>query len=377
MAHFDIVIIGAGIAGASLGYELATGHSVAMLERESVGGMHSTGRSAALFFYPYGTETMSRLALASLPFLKQPPEGFTDVPLLTPRDTIWLAREDQADAFAALAAPFQAMDNPLVPLDCAKTIAAYPILDPAYASGRMGLDRNAFDIDVHALHSAYLRGFRARGGTCLTNAEALAIARADDHWTVTTPDRQITANHIVNAAGAWADDVARLAGAAPAALTVTRRTMVMLPPLDIEMTDWPCFIDASEQFYFKPEGKTLLVSPADETETEPGDAQPDELDVAIAIDRLETATTVRVRSVGQRWAGLRTFAADHDPVIGWDPHLPGFFWLAGQGGAGIMTSPAIARMAASLLTGEELPGDLAGLGIRADAVSPARFLLGQ
>jgi D-arginine dehydrogenase len=377
VADFDIIIIGAGIAGASLGYELSAHCSVAVLERESVGGMHSTGRSAALFFYPYGTATMSRFALASLPFLKQPPEGFTDVPLLHPRGTIWLAREEQAAAFQALSAQFEAMDNPLEPLDCGEAIANYPILDPAYASGSMGLDRNAFDIDVHALHSAYLRGFRARGGTFLTDAEALSLQRADNCWTVNTPGGQFTAAHIVNAAGAWADQVALLAGATPASLMVTRRTMVMLPPLDIDMTDWPCFIDVAEQFYFKPEGRTLLVSPADETETEAGDVQPDELDVAITIDRLESATTLRVRSIGQRWAGLRTFAADHDPVIGWDPDVAGFFWLAGQGGAGIMTSPAIARFAASLVTGGALPDDIAGLGIRADAVSPGRFITGQ
>ena len=373
MADYEILIVGGGIAGASLASELAGKRNVLLLEREPLNGTHATGRSAALYIHPYGGPAMSMLAKASLPFLAAPPSDFA-LSLLTPRPLVWLARSDQAEAFERLSADFRAAGSELTDISPEDAAARWPFLDPAYLKdGRLTLDDGCFDIDVHALHSAFLSRFRQAGGTSLTNAEALSFTREGRVWTVRTPAGEFTADIIVNAAGAWADEVASRTGRPPLGLRVTRRTMVLTSPLEISLPDLPCFVDVSEEFYFKPEGDGLLISPADETRTEPGDAQPEELDVAIAIDRFERATTLEVPSIRQKWAGLRTFAADHEPIMGWDPSAPGLFWLAGQGGAGIMTSPALARLAASLILGDAIPDDLAVAGIRPDDLSPSRF----
>lgn len=373
MADYEILIVGGGIAGASLASELAGKRNVLLIEREQLNGTHATGRSAALYIHPYGGQTMSMLAKASLSFLAAPPRDFA-LSLLTPRPLVWLARGDQAEAFERLSGDFRAAGSELIDISHGDAAARWPFLDPAYLKdGRLTLDDGCFDIDVHALHSAFLSRFRQAGGTSLTNAEALSFTRANDAWAVKTPAGEFTADIIVNAAGAWADELASRAGGSPLGLRVTRRTMVLTSPVDISLPDLPCFVDVSEEFYFKPEGDGLLLSPADETRTEPGDAQPEELDVAVAVDRFERATTLEVRSIRQKWAGLRTFAADHEPVVGWDPSVPGLFWLAGQGGAGIMTSPALARLAAALLLGDALPADLARAGIRPGDLSPSRF----
>jgi len=238
------------------------------------------------------------------------------------------------------------------------------------------LEPDAMDIDVHALHQGFLRGLRARGGGLRCDAEVRALAHDGRRWQVDCAAGRFAAPLVVNAAGAWADEIGRLAGAAPIGLVPKRRTAITFdPPAGVAIDRWPAVIDIDEQWYFKPEAGRLLASPADETPSPPCDAQPDEYDVAVLVDRLAAATTLVVPRIHSRWAGLRSFVADKTIVAGFDASVPGLFWLAGQGGYGIQTSPAVARAAAALLRGERLPQDIAALGVQAAALSPQRPLL--
>jgi D-arginine dehydrogenase len=232
----------------------------------------------------------------------------------------------------------------------------------------------AMDIDVHALHQGFLRGLRARGGRVVTDAEVRSLRRRDGLWTAETTAGTFAAPIVVNAAGAWADEVARLAGIGTVGLVPKRRTAFTIePPEGVAPSGWPAVVDVAETFYFKPESGRLLVSPADETPMPPCDVQPDEIDVASAAARLEAATTLQVRRIAHKWAGLRSFVADKTPVAGFAPDAEGFFWLAGQGGYGIQTSPAMGRVAAALAAGRGLPPDIAARGVTEAALSPARY----
>jgi D-arginine dehydrogenase len=236
------------------------------------------------------------------------------------------------------------------------------------------LEPEAMDIDVHNLHQGYLRLFRRLGGEIRTDAEVIGLSRTNGAWNVATRAGEFAAPVVVNAAGAWADVVAGMAGLPPVGLQPKRRTAMIVPaPSGFDTQRWPMVIDAEETGYFKPDAGKLLVSPADETPVDPQDIQPEELDVAIAIDRLEKATTLKIGRVERKWAGLRSFVPDHTPVNGFDPLADGFFWLAGQGGYGIMTAEGMAKTATSLITAGVLPGDIAALGITAESLGPARF----
>jgi D-arginine dehydrogenase len=232
----------------------------------------------------------------------------------------------------------------------------------------------AMDLDVHAIHQGYLRGLRAKGGEVICDAGATAIARRDGAWAVATPAGRFAAPILVNAAGAWADEVATLAGVRPVGLVPKRRTAATIdPPEGQDPARWPMVIDLAESFYVKPESGRLLISPADETPMPPCDVQPDELDIAIAAERVETATRLAIRHIRRKWAGLRSFVRDKTPVVGPAPDAEGFIWLAGQGGYGIMTSPAMGRATTGLVTAGELPADLTVLGLRAADLLPDRL----
>jgi D-arginine dehydrogenase len=236
------------------------------------------------------------------------------------------------------------------------------------------LDPNAMEIEVHALHQGYLRGLKARGGRLITDARVQRLERRAGLWTIDCGGQQHRGRIVIDAAGAWADQVAVLAGARAVGLVAKRRTAILLqPPPAIDVTAWPMVVDIDEQFYFKPEAGILLASPADETPVPPCDIQPDDLDIALLIDRLEAVIDLPGLRPQHRWAGLRTFAADETPVVGFDATVEGFFWLAGQGGYGIQTAPALARLAAALIEGCPVPADLADLGVSADALSAERF----
>ncbi len=247
------------------------------------------------------------------------------------------------------------------------------MLKPDYVAGAVA-DAGATDLDVNEIHRGFLRGAARAGAKLICNAEVLAINRDGAGWRVQTKAGEFLGGVVVNAAGAWGDEIGVLAGGRPVGLVPKRRTAVLFdptPPADIHL--WPTIIDADEQFYFKPDAGRLLGSPADETASPPCDAQPEELDVAIAIDRIEQAANFHVQRVLRKWAGLRSFVADKSPVVGFDPNLPGFFWLVAQGGYGIQTAPALARIAAALACGEEIPEDLRQMGVTADDLSPVRI----
>ncbi|MEZ5862788.1 MAG: FAD-binding oxidoreductase [Geminicoccaceae bacterium] len=352
--NFDIIVIGAGIAGAGISWELARTARVALVEREDQPGYHTTGRSAAVYLKGYGTEVIRDLTLLSEAFLAGPPADFSEAPLIRPRGALTLVRPDQMarlDQFLAL----QRRHVPHIEqLEPKAFLAMVPALDPAYAAAAV-YDGDARDLDVDAIFQGFLRGFRQRGGKLFTSAEILTLGRADGLWHVGTPRGTLHAPVVVNASGAWADRLAGLAGLAPLGMVPKRRTaLIVRPPDGLDVNGWPCVDDIDEQFYFRPEAGKLLCSPADKTPSEPCDAQPEELDIAIAIDRIEKALPLGIRRVERSWAGLRTFVADGSPVVGFDPRTEGFFWLAGQGGYGIQTSPALSHLAARLATRHEL-----------------------
>jgi D-arginine dehydrogenase len=373
METCDLLVIGAGIAGASAACELAASAKVILLEQESQPGYHTTGRSAALFTETYGNLTIRTLTSAGRAFFKVPPEDFGEHPLLTPRGTLLVAREDQLDALEAALGQTPASAMPARRIDAVEAIALNPALKPDYVAAAL-YEPAAEDIDVHAVHGGFLRGLRRRGGRLVTSAEVLALTREGGVWLAATRAGRFAAPIVVNAAGAWCDGVARLAGVRPCGLVPKRRTAFTFdPPGGVDIAAWPATIDIDEQFYFKPDAGRILGSPADETPSPPCDAQPEELDLAIGVDRIERATNLTVRHLVKKWAGLRSFVADKTPVVGFDPQADGFFWLAGQGGYGIQTSPALSRAVSALITTGDLPDDLIARGLDRAMLAPDRL----
>ncbi|WP_299391455.1 FAD-binding oxidoreductase [Pelagibius sp.] len=370
MQSCDFLVVGAGIAGASAAYELAAGGSAIVLEREEAPGYHTTGRSAAQFLESYGNDVIRAITRASRAFYDAPPEGFAGHALLSPRPSVYLAREDQLDDLADFQKDAGADTAALTAAEVAELV---PVVRPGYAAAGL-IEESASDIDVHALHQGYLKGLRRRGGQVVTRAEVTAARRTGGLWQVETAQGTFAAPVLVNAAGAWADTLGRLAGAEPIGLQPKRRTAITFDgPEGSDCRAWPLVADIAESFYFKPESGRLLASPGDETPMEPCDVQPEELDIAVTVDRIERATTLKVRRIAHKWAGLRSFVADKSLVIGFDEAVEGLFWLAGQGGYGIQTAPAAARCAAALATGTDLPDDVAKLGLTAEAIAPARL----
>jgi len=369
----DVIVIGAGIAGAAAAAHLAADRRVVLLERESQPGYHSTGRSAALFTETYGNRAIRILTGASRTFYEAWADGFAEHPILTPRGALMFAMPGQEEALATAWAELSPDDPRVRRLDAAEARALVPVLRAGSVIGAVH-EPDSMDIDVHELHQGYLRRFRQRGGRLVVDAEVRALVSAGGCWTAGTTMGDFAAPVIVNAAGAWADVVAGLAGLPPIGLVPMRRTaLTIAPPAGIDASPWPMTLDIGENFYFKPDAGRLLVSPADETPMPPCDVQPDELDIAIAIDRLTRATTIEVARVERKWAGLRSFVADKTTVNGFDPLANGFFWLAGQGGYGIQTAEAMARGAVSLIERGELPADIRAAGLDAATLSPARF----
>lgn len=370
---YDVLVIGAGIAGASVSYDLARTARVLLAEAEERPGVHATGRSAALFAPSYGGPEIRALTRASRAFFDTPPEGFCDHPLLRRRGCMYIAREDQRARLRQMAADIQASGGDVEMIDAEAAVAQAPLLRRSYVA-EAALDLDAMDIDVDALHRGFLRGARAAGAELRTGERAQSTEWRGDHWVVRLSTSEVRARVVVNAAGAWADEVASLFGAQPVGLQALRRTALLVaPPPGCEIGDWPAVIDVDEEFYFKPDAGKLLLSPADETPTPPGDAQPEELDIAIGVDRVQAALDLEVRRVEHSWAGLRTFAPDRVPVVGFDPVAPGFFWCAGQGGYGIQTAPAMGRTAAALALGREAPADVLAEGLQPGDLSPRRL----
>lgn len=369
----DFLVIGAGIAGASAAYELSEHGHVILLEREDSPGYHTTGRSAALYIETYGNETIRRLTKASQAFFETPPARFTERALLSARGAMYVARHDQVATLARAYAEVRGLTPSVCELSSAEAIAMVAVLSPDYVAAAL-YDPEAKDIDVHALHQGYLRGLRQRHGEIVTANKVTGLSHAANGWCTGSPHDTFVAPFVINAAGAWCDEIARLAQVHPIGLIPKRRTVVTFdPPKDVDVRSWPVVADVDDKFYFKPDAGRILASPGDETPMPPCDVQPDELDIAMTVDQLQRATTLQIRRIGHKWAGLRSFVRDKSPVVGMDDRQQGFFWLAGQGGYGIQTAPAIARAVAALITKGTLPSDLAAIGVTPEELSPARL----
>jgi D-arginine dehydrogenase len=367
----DFLVIGAGISGAAAAYELAAYGSVAVLEAESRPGYHSTGRSAALYTRHFGGPTVRKLNAAGLPFFTDPPPGFAEHSLLTPRGGLTVANAEQrAEIDAQL--ELGARDGSIVEFTPAQALQRAPFLKPdsiAFAAFEEGF----LDMDVAAIHQGFLRGLKARGGQVICDAPIMRLERIGRAWHAASDNTLIRAPIAVNAAGAWADKLAALAGAAPVGLVPKRRTAIQIDlPSGTDTRSWPAVDEAGYGCYVKPETGRIMASPADATPSEPCDAQPDDYDVAVIADWLERRTTIPVRRINHKWAGLRSFVADESPVAGFDEQVPGFFWLCGQGGYGIMMAPALGRAAAQLIVHGSLPADLTDAGVTSAELSPER-----
>ncbi len=374
MAQTEILIIGAGMAGASAGYGLAGHARVTVLEQEHIPGYHTTGRSAAFYAETYGNEAVRRLTTASKAFFEAPSEGFTDTPLVRDRGALFVARDDQRAALDALFDAKHRVLPSVTRVDSDFIAARVPQIRPGYAAAGVW-DPECRDIDVHAVHQSFLKAFRARGGRLVTDAPVVALERRAGRWHAMTKDgASFSADIVINAAGAWADGVAAMAGAAPAGLTPKRRTVVLfVAEGGLARNDWPLVLDVEDKFYFKPESGRVLASPGDATPMAPQDVQPDEIDVALTVDRVERVLDCKISRIENKWAGLRTFAPDDAPVVGEDPDAPGFFWFAGQGGYGIQTAPAMSALIAGLVREGCVPDSLQEFGVETGLYMPQRF----
>jgi len=367
----DFIIVGAGIAGASAAYELARGGArVIVAEMEENPGYHTTGRSAATFVGCYGNEVIRAISAASKPFLEAPPDGFTEFPLLTLRGAMYVAGPDQMAALDEFLSDPPNADL-LERIEPSEAVRRAPILRPEIVAGA-AFEPAAQDIDVNALLSGYLKGFREAGGWLVTKTQITAMLRRAGVWEIETTAGALSAPVVINAAGAWADEIGYLAGTQPVGLVPKRRTALTVDPGQ-PIASWPLTISLDETWYFRPEAGDLLISPADETPSAPCDCQPDELDIATCIDRIQQVTDLEISRLVSKRAGLRTFVHDKSPVCGFADDVDGFFWLVGQGGYGIQTAPVLARLTAVLATGGEVPPELVERGVTSQALGPGRL----
>ncbi|MEY8875003.1 MAG: NAD(P)/FAD-dependent oxidoreductase [Leptothrix sp. (in: b-proteobacteria)] len=377
-AHrLDFLIIGAGIAGASVAAWLAPRAQVAVLEAEAQPGYHSTGRSAAAFIASYGPPGVRALSRASLPFFRNPPAGFADHALLQPRGLLTLVKPEHADRLAELPVALASEGVTLERWSIAQAAERVPTIRAERFAAAL-FEPDACDMDVHAIHQGYLNQLRRAGGALICDARVETLTRSPDGWQVTDQrGRSWQAAVLINAAGAWADRVAGLACLPPLGLQPMRRSaFVFAPPADLDVHDWPLLMSSDESWYIKPDAGLLLGSPANADPTEPQDVQPELLDIAAGIDRIEQDLALTVGRPKRTWAGLRTFSPDGELVGGFDPLDLGFFWVAGQGGYGIQTSAAMGRACARLALREPLDADLIAAGVQAERLSPARMRQG-
>lgn len=371
--HADCIVIGGGIAGASVAWWLAPHAHTILLERESQPGYHSTGRSVALFMESYGAPQVRALTLASRSFMWSPPEGFAPQPLVAPRGALMVAAPGELQALEEHWEMLCNLSPTARRLSADETRALVPVLRPEQVLGGAH-EPDAADMDVHALHQGYLRGLRRHGGQLVCDADVTGLTRERGDWLVEAGGRTYAAPVVLNAAGAWVDAIAQLAGVPPIGIEPRRRSaFVFGAPEGIRAAHWPLVFSAGEGWYIKPDAGMLVGSPANADLVAPHDVQPEELDIATAIHRIEEATTLTIRRPTRTWAGLRSFVADGGLVGGFDEHAPGFFWVAAQGGYGIQTSAAMGEACAALARGQPLPARLTDFGLTAQMLGPARL----
>ncbi|MBO9515830.1 MAG: FAD-binding oxidoreductase [Variovorax sp.] len=369
----DFLVIGAGIAGASVAHWLAPHGRTIVLERESQPGYHSTGRSAALFMESYGPAQVRALTLASRAFFEAPPPGFCEHPLLAPRGAMMVATPGQAAELEEHWQVLSALSPRARRLTPAEACAIVPALRADRLHGAV-LEPDAADMDVHAIHQGYLRGMRRAGGVLVCDAGVSAMARVGGRWQVRAGAATYEAPVVLNAAGAWCDVIARLAGAQPLGLQPCRRSAFIFAGTPGQDTSrWPLVHGAGEDWYIKPDAGMLLGSPANADPVDPQDVQPEELDIALAIHCIEAMTTLQIRRPTRTWAGLRSFVADGSLVGGFDERAEGFFWIAAQGGYGIQTSAAMGETCAALARGLPVPDHPASFGLTDEMLSPRRL----
>jgi D-arginine dehydrogenase len=369
----DVIIVGAGIAGASIAAFLSESRRVVLLEAESQPGYHSTGRSAAMFMESYGTPAVRALTRASRAFYATPPDGFAAASLLAPRGALYVGTPQQREMLDALEADLRPHAPNLRRLTGAEAVARVPVLRPEQVAGAL-LDPDAADIDVHALHQGFLRRAKAQGAQLVADARVMSLARRDGLWGARTVAGEWRAPVVVDAAGAWADQLASLAGLPPVGLSPRRRAAFLFaPPAGLDTARWPCVCGVDEGWYFKPDAGVLLGSPANADPVEPHDVRPEELDIATGIANIEAMTTMTIRRPSHTWAGLRSFVPDGELVAGFDPLAEGFFWCAAQGGYGIQTAPAMGELCAAWIRGEPTPPPIAAEGVEGATLHVARL----
>ena len=377
MAHqrFDVAVIGGGIAGTSVAAELSKDRRVLLLEMESQPGYHTTGRSAAVYAAVYGPSPIRALTRASRAFLTSPSASHFSTALFRPRPIMMIARQEQAFALDQTIAEVGVM-TPVERINESAIRKLNPLVKTGYASAAM-LDMSGEDIDVAALHQGYLRQFRDFGGDLRCNATVLGLTHTGRDWQINTGVGEFTVDTIVNAAGAWAEHIGGLAQAESIGLIPKRRTAaIVAAPTELApntLASLPITIDIEENFYLKPDAGRLLISPADETPSPACDAQPEDMDIALCVERIEQAFDLQVHRIESKWAGLRSFVVDKCPVVGYSTTAPAFFWLAGQGGYGIQTAPALARLAASQVLQRPMPEDIAAEGVDLSEIDPSRL----
>lgn len=367
----DVVVIGGGIAGVSAAAHLAPHVKVTVLEMEKTLAYHTTGRSAALFVVNYGADGIRPLARASQSFLESPPAGVTEAPLLSDRGLLWVAEPAQMPKLEQIASEGQASGARSRLVEPSEVARLLPVVRAGKVAGGL-YEPTARDIDVAGLHQAFVRIARSHDVMIEVGSPVTSVERSGAGWKVVTPTSEHLADVVVNAAGAWGDVIANLAGVDPVGLQPMRRTAFMVPG-DQAWARWPMVVDAEQRFYFKPDGVQLLCSLAEENPSEPTDPRARMEDVALAIERINEVTTLSIRTVNSQWVGLRTFAPDREMVIGEDRKAKGFYWLVGQGGTGIQTAPAYGSLLASMVLGNDLPTELVEAGVDPSVTDPSRF----
>ena len=371
----DFIIIGSGIAGMSAAYRLSDHGKVIVIEKEAHLGYHTTGRSAAFFTENYGNKTIRALTKASRYFLENPTESFLNNPLMSLNGgVLMIANSNQTDAVEKELKYAHENSAKVFEISKKEALKMVPALKENY------LDRALHEpyskvMDVDLIHQGYARGAKKNETKIYFNQEVIKISKDKNLWNIKTRNETYSAPVIINAAGAWCDEIALLANCKPLGIKPKRRTIIIFKNTDnYIINQWPVVIDINDNFYFKPESGKFLASPADETDSPPCDAQPEEIDIALTVERLEKATNLKIKNIEHKWAGLRSFYPDRTPVVGEDNNNSGFFWLAGQGGYGIMTSPSISKILESLITGKKWPKKLEELSINENTLSPNRFI---